>query len=316
MSASASSARRPLLAGRIVDLHVAARFPAATYLADPRTGRVLLVVVTADGIALPNAVVLASRVGDRPFARVRDHDVVQVGENRLLGPWSPIVVARWWSPRPVLPSVSPGGLQTSLDAADAEIDRQADALPPDLADRFHDLTTAVSAGDVNGAVAAVDRLVGFGTGLTPSGDDLLAGFVAAVCLLTPVLDADRHAAVLPPAVSAVATRMVDRGDTMTTAISAALLRHAAVGEVCAPAGALLRTLTGRPALTGTDGAVARLLRVGATSGRDLAVGLLAGARLATTLRAATLRSGALQGDTPPPQSFSTAATHTLVSRRT
>jgi hypothetical protein len=100
----------------------------------------------------------------------------------------------------------------------------------------------------------VDRLVGRGPGLTPLGDDVLAGWLAT-----------RAACGHPDAAVADAVR---RRAGATTLLSATLLDCAARGEVLPQLGAWLSDPT--PA------AAAALLSVGATSG----AGLLAGAELA------------------------------------
>jgi hypothetical protein len=94
----------------------------------------------------------------------------------------------------------------------------------------------------------VERLAGRGSGLTPSGDDILIGYVAGLALF----HGDRATA---RAIAAVARRR-------TTALSATLLRHAAEGELPEPAHAALER-----------GDVAPLLSWGHSSGRSLLVGL-------------------------------------------
>ena len=69
--------------------------------------------------------------------------------------------------------------------------------------------------------------------------------------------------------------LVRLASTRTTAFSAALIRHAVDGRVAAPAGSLLRALTGRG-----DGVASHrdLIHVGHTSGPALAAGMILGAR--------------------------------------
>jgi hypothetical protein len=100
----------------------------------------------------------------------------------------------------------------------------------------------------------VDRLIGRGPGLTPLGDDVLAGWLAT-----------RAAGGRPDA--AVADAVLRRAGA-TTLLSATLLDCAARGEVLPQLGAWLAD----PTADATDA----LLAVGATSG----AGLLAGAALA------------------------------------
>lgn len=107
--------------------------------------------------------------------------------------------------------------------------------------------------------AAVRRLVGAGDGLTPLGDDVLCGWLAAHRSLgvpTPEVDAE---------VRAQAAR--------TTLLSATLLDCALHGEVLPELGGWLAALVTPQDL---PAATRALLAVGATSG----AGLLAGARLA------------------------------------
>lgn len=282
MTAAAAAPLRPLITTPSRALQVAAVFPAAVYLADPATGRVVLTVVTRGGVPHPNAVRLQAVTADRPFAGIRDRDRVRCGDNRVDLPTGSVVVTRWWSPRPALGRLAPDRLVAAVDRLQAAVATRTAPLPDDLRMRFTDLTLAVAMVREQKAVAAVDRLLGLGAGLTPTGDDLLAGLLAATTTLGAAMPPGAGlSAPTREALGAVADRVEARADVATTAISAALLRHAVQGEVCGPAVQVLRVLAGLPgsvrphpgdALTG-------LLQVGGTSGRDLALGLCAGAAL-------------------------------------
>lgn len=114
----------------------------------------------------------------------------------------------------------------------------------------------LGAGDPAGN--AVAALLGRGGGLTPSGDDVLAGFLAGARAF------GLPAAGVRQAVNALAP-------AATTALSARLLRHAADGECIDEVAALTRALTGQgDAAT----AVWRLAGIGHSSGAALARGLL------------------------------------------
>ncbi len=91
-------------------------------------------------------------------------------------------------------------------------------------------------------------LAGRGEGLTPAGDDVLAGYAAGLVLFQR-RPRDARA-------------MVEIAATRTTALSATLLRHAARGEMPEPVHALLE-----------DGDPLPLLAFGHTSGRSLLFGL-------------------------------------------
>lgn len=106
---------------------------------------------------------------------------------------------------------------------------------------------------------AVEALVGLGTGLTPGGDDVLAGLLVGL-----------HAAGLVSVAGRIADHALDRIDDRTTQLSADLLRLASAGHACVEALELLRAVhTGRQVPAALD----RLLSIGHTSGADLATGL-------------------------------------------
>ncbi|MBM7519048.1 oxamate carbamoyltransferase subunit AllH family protein [Nocardioides nitrophenolicus] len=138
-------------------------------------------------------------------------------------------------------------------ASDADLAPARDQLPADALD-------LLAAGDP----AAVPALVGRGDGLTPVGDDVLAGWLVATRAV------GRDCSAVATAVRAHLPR--------TTGLSAALLRHAIAGEAIAP----FRTALATGEITG-------LLAVGHTSG----AGMLLGARLALS----TTINEALEGST-------------------
>jgi len=127
----------------------------------------------------------------------------------------------------------------------------------------------IAAADTAAAAEMAARLLGAGPGLTPSGDDVLAGFLAGAAAFGIEASALREAiAVLAPA--------------RTTALSAALLWHAGRAECIDELAGVAAVLTSQrwrgPEQAGP--AVGRLLRVGHTSGAALALGLVAAAESA------------------------------------
>lgn len=117
---------------------------------------------------------------------------------------------------------------------------------------------------------AVERLVGAGDGLTPYGDDVLAGWLAV----------HRAAGVATPAVDAAVRARLHR----TTLLSATLLDCAMHGEVIPEFGRYVAAL-GTPQ---QEAAADALARIGHSSGR----GLLAGARQGLAELAARQESAA------------------------
>lgn len=277
-TASASTALRELLRGPSRTATVLAAFPRAVYLAlddEPVSSVTVAALVTADGVAHPNALVLAASSATRPLARFHRGARVVLGLGGVTAP-APVHcelrVTRWWDPRPRLRPVSLPALRDHLDRC-VRITGVAD---PSLSEPLATITTLLAAGRPDAAAAAGRALVGAGPGLTPAGDDVLAGLFAGIAVLAPAIG-PWCAAVAADAVATgdrVAAGAVDR----TTSVSAALLRHAVRGQVAQPAADWLHALAGRGS---PEAATRALLRVGATSGHDLLTGVLAAGRLVT-----------------------------------
>jgi Protein of unknown function (DUF2877) len=167
---------------------------------------------------------------------------------------------------PVLPN---GGQVRRLPAVGEEVVAVGDVWDPTLrivaahlvADGPEDLVEAVASRDPDRAAVVGRRLIGRGGGLTPEGDDLLAG-AAAVIASSPWPRALREAWL--GALVGVDLR------SRTTALSATLLELAVRGMGPAPLQALL---------AGDCSALDRLVALGHSTGRAIArgaaVGLLA-----------------------------------------
>lgn len=116
------------------------------------------------------------------------------------------------------------------------------------------------AGDGQALVRGARRLAGLGHGLTPAGDDFLAGFMLRAWLAHPQPDA-----LCQDAATAAAPR--------TTALAAAFLQAAACGECSAPWHALLDALCSGQCEAMIE-AMAQVLAHGHTSGADMLAGFL------------------------------------------
>jgi hypothetical protein len=108
--------------------------------------------------------------------------------------------------------------------------------------------------------SAALELLGRGDGLTPSGDDVIAGWLVA-----------HHATGRSPGQIADVVRSY--ASTRTTSLSASLLRRAVAGETISQGRDLLVALH---AGTGVDATLEALVAVGHTSGAALAVGISLG----------------------------------------
>lgn len=268
---TASAAVADLLTGPPRTATVLASFPAAAYL---DAGDALLALVTRDGIHQPHACVLPQSTSDQPLRQVMVGRRFRLGHGLLTGPLQ-LRVARWWNPVPALARTDPA----SLDSAAQELLERVGAH--ELASLGSELARALAAGRAGPASDLADRLLGWGPGLTPAGDDVLAGVMAAARLLPRAIG--RSA---PRALDALGDHIVSRSAGRTTRLSMSLLDHARRGEVAAPAAAVLRALVGRGELAA---ATDDLLRVGATSGHDLALGVALGARATAHARPERIR---------------------------
>jgi hypothetical protein len=273
LPATASSGIAAIVGGAPRDATVLAAFDRAIYLAHADG---VLAVETSDGTGLPNGLVVAVPASRRPLAGARSVQTATVGRGQVVVGDLTVRAVRWRRARPVLPRVRPTLLATTIAEARTALATRGAGLPAELATPFAAHVAALTAADEEGAVTLGRRgLLGRGAGLTPSGDDLLAGLVAGVVLLAEAVHG-RAGGPLAGLAHRVGSRLAAAAPDATTAISAALLQHAAHGEVAEPAAQLLRALGGHGAL---DEAVAALLAVGSSSGRDLAAGTLAAAEL-------------------------------------
>ena len=109
------------------------------------------------------------------------------------------------------------------------------------------------------------HLCGRGLGLTPTGDDILAGWMAANWLL--------HGA--HPRLLLAYQDILAIAERQTHLLSQCWLRYAAQGYVAEPIGLLLQALTRENEIE-LAAATEAVLALGATSGRDVIHGILLG----------------------------------------
>ncbi|NRQ30553.1 DUF2877 domain-containing protein [Nonomuraea sp. NN258] len=259
VTGAASTAIRAVLDGPRRPARVLAAFPAGVYL-EVRTDLEPSVIAMITGAAtrLPNSVLLAA-----PLPHVTVGDDASVGDGTVeLGRLS-LRARRWWDPAPPL-----GPIDRSVLAGGAS---RLDGGPPGLAGNpaVELLAASCASGWLLGAVTAAERLVGLGPGLTPSGDDVLAGLLVTLRHLGSATATGR-AVWLADWLAATVTF---DARTRTTPISATLLHCAARGEASPEVIAVLRGLAGRQPL---EPAVRRLHALGHTSGADLAQGVAIG----------------------------------------
>jgi len=250
-----------LISGPVRPVDFLGRFATALYMR--LAGGEVIALLSSDAVRLPIGLMLPTSSREFPLTHLSGPVVVGSGAVHM-GSWS-CRLSRLVSLR------APAALTPDRHAcehlrhwlahcqsADPDL-RLLDALPDDA----HSPRVAAD---------LVRRLLGVGPGLTPAGDDMLAG------LLVGLWSFDQRAEPLRLAVLAGLA-------AGTTDLSAALLRCAARGESIPQVNQLLRTMSGSAWQGRLDHAMYDLVRVGHTSGTALATGVLAAATMAIGDRA-------------------------------
>src|SRR3954462_12412542 len=265
--ASASTGVADLLRGPVRPARVLMSVPAAVYLHVPsERGGEVVGVLTSDAARLPLGCVLFRPSNGQPLVALPSGAPAEVGGGRIVVGDLAVSAAAWWDPRPRLPrprpALLPEGVRQLRNALYGEgVPHSAftlPGLPTGPGGPLAALRGAVRRADLNAALRTAARLIGLGPGLTPAGDDVMAGTMAGLVLLG-------H-----PAAERFAAGVYSLAAGRTTELSRALLRHAACGRVSAEYAAVLHGLVGERPLAP---AMAGLLATGATSGRAMALGL-------------------------------------------
>ncbi|MEI7612619.1 MAG: DUF2877 domain-containing protein [Betaproteobacteria bacterium] len=157
------------------------------------------------------------------------------------------------------------GIPCLTERAMSDFERELTAL---FRENCKGLFLAAVANDEGLARKHIDKLLGLGPGLTPAGDDFLLGFLTAL----NIPESPRHDW------QGLGQYIIQRAIQSTNTISLAALRHAAKGQV------RFRLVRLCVALLYEDRsslvtALDHVLSIGASSGTDIALGLLSGFRL-------------------------------------
>src|SRR3954447_22260164 len=223
--------------------------PAASYLAlpDENGPDLLLGLLAPDAVRLPIGMCVLE--GPLPVRGT----AVYVGEGRITSPdcaWQPV---RWWDPRPRLDvSELLAHADLLLDVVGAE-PAGAFGLPPSGA-------PAVAAALAEADLTPAYGVLGLGPGLTPTGDDVVAGACAVLAIVGRLADSVR-------------TAVDAHAHIRTTALSSALVAAAGRGEMIPQAARLLSSVAGGDSPARVAAAARSLFAVGSPSGHDLAAGL-------------------------------------------
>jgi len=255
--AAAAAAVRPLVDGGPCAGLVIGSFARALILGIRTRERPrVLSLLAAPTVAVPNGVML---IGDpAAFACCRPGDPATVGDGEIRVGDLRVRVVRSWECRVHRVRATADGVGALAAAAAASpigVPRPAvDALGGALA----------AGGRRQDLGAAVAGLVGLGRGLTPGGDDVLAGLMTGL-----------HACGGATLAARIGDLALQGVSDRTTLLSADLLRLAAQGDACLEVLGVLRAARRsrdvlRPSTSALTVAIDRLLSVGHTSGADLA----------------------------------------------
>lgn len=250
----ASLATRAIVAG---PSRLAMVLGSSTYAVWLGLGNDVIVLSTRDATRLPNSLEIPRTARSAPFSAVGSADSARIGCGAVAVGDLSVRVARWWDPLPILQTTETKALRRRI----ADITVIEPSIDP------ADLVRAASRKDPGGLLRAAGGLLGLGGGLTPEGDDLVAGLVAGLRNLGRALGRSDVVATI----EGIGPPLAATAHARTTTFSAALLRHAVHGEVAAPAAAFLHALTGRGDV---DATYRTLAAVGHTSGVALAAGIL------------------------------------------
>lgn len=245
-----------LISGPVRPVDVLGRFATALYLR--LAGAEVIALLSSDAVRLPIGLMLPTSSHELPLTHLSGRVAVGAGAV-YIGSWS-CRVSRLVSLR------APAGLTPDRHACEHLHHRLAhcQSANPDLR-----LPAALPDDGRSPEMTAdlVRRLLGVGLGLTPAGDDVLAGLLVGLWSFGQKAEPLRLAVLadLPAG---------------TTDLSAALLRCAIRGESIPQVNQLLRTMSGSGWQARLDHALYDLVRVGHTSGTALATGVLAAASMA------------------------------------
>lgn len=232
-------------------------------------GETLLSLTAEDVPVGPTTLVLAPGSAADLRSRYRVGDAIARRDDRLASPRTVVDLADAYIWRPdACPAIAErvqieANLGRCRARLEARLPTHASVLHREARTICGEIERACSERDIDGLLVRATRLVGWGEGLTPAGDDFLVGLLAALqATRAPFARCFGHA---------IAAR-ADR----TTAIAAHALLLAADGHFSADLLTLRDALLSSHDFARLERLADRALDIGATSGVDRVTGLLAG----------------------------------------
>ena len=259
----------------------------------------LLTLQARETPCAPNGIVLALRASQKPLANLQPEMAFFVERGVLSIPALSLRLSlqqsQPWSPRPSLaPASCPpeclihnlAVLETIL-AAHAPADGLAalalqragssenGAKPSLLVQTAWEAAQGLLEGAAQEQLSLLRKsattLIGLGPGLTPAGDDVLIGFIAATLLLSQAIG--QHAALY----QRFSAEVLALACTRTNKLSLTWMEYAGRGEVAEHLGRLFHALV-LDTTRALEHAALEVLNSGATSGADLLAGIILGGR--------------------------------------
>ena len=178
-----------------------------------------------------------------------------------------------------IPGSLPGGADLSIQMKNALWER---------VDFFLQALSQEAWDEVRGCIR---KIIGLGLGLTPSGDDFLAGFISVGVILGKPWPNFRECT------QKLAKIIMEEAAGRTTSVSVAMLADAANGEVAEPVSHFLRSILETGDEEGIRSFAAEICRMGAASGEDLLNGLATGIFFFQKMASSKQRDHALLEDT-------------------
>lgn len=207
------------------------------------------------GLLMPNGLLLSAPAGAWPFSQLSAGMPAILGAGWLVLETLPCSLECASCPRRNPRIQRPPALDFSLLLANA---RRLEAMCQQK--QSISLPAGIDGADI---LTLAAHLCGRGPGLTPSGDDFLAGWLAAGWLLYGPL----------PAFLEIAQHIVELARQRTHLLSQCWLSYAAAGDIASPVTRLLAALHS-PDQHQLQSTARAVLALGATSGHDLIHGIL------------------------------------------
>lgn len=147
-----------------------------------------------------------------------------------------------------------------------------------IRNRFINFINIAAAGNIENISFAAEKVIGFGTGLTPSMDDFISGMMVSFIYLGDYYNLNMKA------IYEFNKELIKRGLNKTTKISSEMLKHSSIGKTNEAVKQLMLSILHELEEEKIIKAFINTINFGETSGSDTALGIYTGCRIMTNLR--------------------------------